>query len=42
MYVPGIWVQAHHLDLKYYDSLYKNGYSESQAEHQRIWHPGEP
>jgi hypothetical protein len=38
MFVPGVWVQAHHLDLKYYDSLYKNGYSESQAEHQRLWH----
>jgi len=38
MFVPGIWVQAHHLDLKYYDSLYKNGYSESQADHLRLWH----
>jgi hypothetical protein len=41
MFVPGIWVQAHHLDLAYYDSLYKGGYSETQAEHQRVWHaPG--
>jgi hypothetical protein len=38
MYVPGIWVQAHHLDLKYYDGLYKNGYSDTQAEHHRLWH----
>jgi len=38
MFVPGIWVQAHHLDLAYYDSLYKGGYSETQAEHQCVWH----
>lgn len=38
MFVPGIWVQAHHLDLAYYDSLYKEGYSETQAEHHRLWH----
>jgi len=40
IYVPGIWVQAHHLDLKYYDSLYKDGYSETQAEHEQLWHGG--
>ena len=38
MYVPGIWVQAHHLDLKYYDYLYKNGYSRTQADHDHLWH----
>jgi len=41
MFVPGIWVQAHHLDLGYYDSLYQGGYSATQAEHQGLWHPGE-
>jgi hypothetical protein len=39
MHVPGIWVQAHHLDLKYYDQLYVNGYTETQARHQELWHP---
>jgi hypothetical protein len=38
MYVPGVWVQAHHLDLKYYDQFYKGGYSETQATHQELWH----
>lgn len=38
MYVPGIWVQAHHLDLEYYDKFYVNGYSETQAKHQELWH----
>jgi hypothetical protein len=31
-------VQALHLDLDYYDKLYNGGYSETQAEHQRLWH----
>lgn len=38
MYVPGIWVQAHHLDLAYYDQLFRNGYSETQRDHQERWH----
>jgi hypothetical protein len=37
-YVPGIWVQAHHLDLSYYDRLFQGGYSATQAEHDRLWH----
>jgi hypothetical protein len=38
MHVPGVWVQAHHLDLHYYDELYVGGYSSSQARHQHVWH----
>jgi len=38
MYVPGVQVQAHHLDLAYYDKLYTRGYSSTQAEHQATWH----
>lgn len=38
MYVPGVWVQAHHLDLKYYDTFYSKGYSGTQADHQNNWH----
>jgi hypothetical protein len=38
VYVPGVWVQAHHLDLAYYDQLYRDGYTATQAEHQRLWH----
>jgi hypothetical protein len=40
MYVPGIWVQAHHLDLEYYDQLFVMGYTSTQAEHQSLWHNG--
>lgn len=41
MYVPGVWVQAHHLDLEYYDKLFVGGYTETQADHQQLWHDGE-
>ena len=38
IYVPGVWLQAHHLDLQYYDTLFENGYTETQREHQQRWH----
>src|SRR5262249_11162137 len=38
MYVPGIWLQAHHLDLEYYDTLFKNGYTETHRRHEELWH----
>jgi hypothetical protein len=36
--VPGIWLQAHHLDLKYYDKLFVDGYTSMHRDHDRIWH----
>ncbi len=39
IHVPGVWVQAHHLDLGYYDTLFRSGYSESHRQHQDAWHP---
>jgi hypothetical protein len=41
IYVPGIWVQVHHLDLDYYDKLFRHGYSETQRQHQHLWHAGD-
>jgi hypothetical protein len=38
IYAPGVWLQAHHLDLQYYDTLFKGGYTETQREHQQRWH----
>src|SRR5262249_55566348 len=38
IYVPGVWIQAHHLDLQYYDQLFRDGYTETQAKHQELWH----
>lgn len=42
--VPSIWVlmylQAHHLDLEFYDRFYEPGaYLKSHAEHMARWHP---
>lgn len=42
IYVPGIWIQAHHLDLAYYDQLFQGGYTETQARHQERWHGARP
>jgi len=38
IYAPGVWLQAHHLDLRYYDTLFTGGYTETQREHQQRWH----
>jgi hypothetical protein len=36
---PGCWVQAHHLDLAFYDQFYKEGaYTETQRDHMKLWH----
>jgi hypothetical protein len=33
-------VQAHHLDLDYYNKLFRDGYSDTQAQHPGRWHVG--
>lgn len=38
MHVPGVWVQAHNLDLDYYDQFYQAGYTDTQANHDRLWY----
>jgi hypothetical protein len=38
MHVPGVWLQAHHLDLGYYDHLFQNGYLDTHRDHQKLWH----
>jgi hypothetical protein len=39
MDISGYWVQAHHLDLDFYDKFYPAGaYTETQAEHMELWH----
>jgi len=36
---PGSWVQAHHLDLDFYDRFYGAGaYTETQRSHMELWH----
>jgi hypothetical protein len=41
IFVPGVWIQSHHLDLQYYDVLFRDGYSASHRKHQEFWHGGE-
>jgi hypothetical protein len=37
--VSGSWVQAHHLDLEFYDRFFEAGaYTETQARHMELWH----
>jgi hypothetical protein len=39
MAISSVWVQAHHLDLDFYDRFYgKAAYTQTQAEHYRDWH----
>jgi hypothetical protein len=38
IYVPGVWIQVHHLDLEYYDTLFNVGYTETHRRHQERWH----
>jgi hypothetical protein len=38
IYVPGVWIQVHHLDLDYYDQLFTGGYTDTQRRHQELWH----
>jgi hypothetical protein len=40
IHVPGVWLQAHHLDLAYYDKLFKDGYTEKHRDHAQEWHGG--
>jgi hypothetical protein len=35
------YVQAHHLDLDFYDRFFRPGaYLPTHADHQRVWHEG--
>lgn len=39
MELSSYWIQAHHLDLDFYDRFYPEGaYTETQANHMRLWH----
>ena len=38
IYVPGVWLQVHHLDLDYYDKLVNGGYTDTHKRHQELWH----
>ncbi|MGH0256296.1 hypothetical protein NKY39_12120 [Sinorhizobium meliloti] len=37
-FVPGVCLQAHHLDLDYYDQLFRKAYTEQHRCHDARWH----
>jgi hypothetical protein len=38
IHLPGIWLQAHHVEVPYYERYFQNGLSETQRHHQELWH----
>jgi hypothetical protein len=35
-----MYLQAHHIDLDFYDEIYKPGaYLKTHAQHMKLWHP---
>ena len=37
IFVPGIWLQVHKLDLEYYDRFFLNGLTQRHRDHDRLW-----
>jgi hypothetical protein len=37
IYVPGIWLQVHRLELEYYDRFFANGLTQAQRDHDGLW-----
>ena len=38
IYVPGVWLQAHHVDIEYYDKYFRNGLTDAHRTHDQHWH----
>ncbi|SCB42924.1 hypothetical protein [Rhizobium lusitanum] len=38
IHVPGVWLQAHHVELGYYDRYFKNGLTDAHRSHRQDWH----
>jgi hypothetical protein len=38
IHVPGIWLQVHHPDLKYYERFFRHGSTEAHRNHDDHWH----
>jgi hypothetical protein len=41
IHVPGVWLQAHHVEEEYYDRFFRNGLTDAHRAHQADWHPGD-
>lgn len=38
IHVPGVWMQAHHLEEPYYDRFFRDGLTDAHRGHDRSWH----
>jgi hypothetical protein len=38
IHVPGVWLQAHHVERPYYDRFFRDGLTETHLDHDRTWH----
>ena len=42
IHVPGVWLQAHHVEEGYYEKFFRNGLTEEHVKHDQRWHPTGP
>jgi hypothetical protein len=40
IHVPGVWLQAHHVENGYYERFFRNGLTEAHEMHDQRWHAG--
>ncbi|MFJ9033080.1 hypothetical protein ACIRQP_32070 [Streptomyces sp. NPDC102274] len=38
IHVPGVWLQAHHVENDYYERFFRNGLTEAHRTHDQHWH----
>lgn len=38
IHVPGVWLQAHHVEDAYYDRFFRHGLTDAHRSHDREWH----
>jgi hypothetical protein len=38
IHVPGVWLQAHHVEQPYYERFFRNGLTDAHLSHDRTWH----
>ncbi len=39
IHVPGVWLQAHHVEEGYYEKFFRHGLTDAHLAHDRTWHP---
>jgi hypothetical protein len=38
IHVPGVWLQAHHVEIDYYERFFNNGLTDAHRKHHDRWH----